>query len=119
MKETSKKQQQPDPSSLRFGQRTTLEVPVRLAVDGRTLGSGTIRNASISGALIETATDLPLNTNLVVTLSPAGGKPRDMRELSACVVRVDPAGIGVEWRDMGCVDVNDLLERACGKGVAG
>jgi hypothetical protein len=112
MKVSSGKHPRSDPGSVRFGQRTTLEVPVQLTVDGRALGRGTIRNTSISGALIETALDLPLYTNLVVTLTLPGGHTAGARTLSACVVRVDPAGIGVEWRDMGSMDITDLLARA-------
>jgi len=119
MKASSKKQPQFDPASLRFGQRVTLEVPVQLAVDGRALGRGTIRNVSISGALIETALDLPLYTNLVVKLTIPDGSTPGTRELGACVVRVDPAGIGVEWRDMGSVDITDLLARASNNAAAG
>ena len=101
-----------DPTSARFGERIPFELPVRLSADGRALGRGLIRNASISGALIETALELPLHTNLVVTLMlPSAGAPA-VRALDACVVRLDPAGFGVEWRDMACADITDLLKRA-------
>jgi hypothetical protein len=112
MKSSSKQLPQFDPTSFRFGQRSDLEVPVQLSVAGRALGRGTIRNASVSGALIETALDLPLHTNVVVTLTMPHGNTSTARELTACVVRLDMAGIGVEWRDMGSVDITDLLSRA-------
>jgi hypothetical protein len=108
----NRKLEQCDPGSVRFGQRRALEAPVGLAVDGRPLGRGMIRNASISGALIETALDLPLHTNLLVILTIPDGNARSLRGLSACVVRVDVDGVGVEWRDMGSVDITDLLARA-------
>ena len=102
-----------DQASIRFGQRVTLDVPVRLVVDGRS-GQGIIRNASISGALLETALELPLHSNLRVTLTTTDRGATVEHTLNACVVRVDPveAGIGIEWRDMGCTDVVDLLDRA-------
>jgi hypothetical protein len=103
-----------DPTSARFGGRLPFDLPVRLSTDGRALGRGIIRNASLSGALIETALDLPLHTNLVVKLTIPGNGAPSPRELAACVVRVDPAGVGIEWRDMASVDVTDLLERARG-----
>jgi hypothetical protein len=112
MKAGGKKQLQTDPGSLRFGQRVTLEVPVRLGVAARQLGRGTIRNASISGALIETSLELPLHSNLIVTLTLPDGDAAVTRELRACVRRIDPAGIGIEWQDMGSVDISDLLARA-------
>ena len=102
-----------DPASARFGARIQFELPISLSVEGRALGRGLIRNASISGALIETALELPLHTNLVVTLTiPGVGTPPATRSFDACVVRIDPAGFGVEWRDMACADITDLLERA-------
>ena len=114
---SNRKQPQFDPSSVRFGQRVSLKVPVGLTVAGQP-GSGVIRNASISGALIETALDLPLHTNLLVTLTIPDGNARAVRELSACVVRVEAHGVGVEWRDMGSVDITDLLARASRGGQA-
>jgi hypothetical protein len=117
MKSSSTTQPQPNTNTIRFGQRSSLEVPVQLAVDGRMLGNGTIRNASISGALVESAVDLPLHTNLVVTLKVPAGEAYGIRELSACVVRIDPAGFGIEWRDMGCVDVMDLVAGASKNGL--
>lgn len=112
MKGSSRKQLKSVPTSLRFGQRIPLNVTVRLSVAGQPLGRGTIRNASISGALIETPLDLPPHTNLTVTLTIQDGNAPSTRELSACLVRIDPAGFGVEWRDIGSVDVMDLIARA-------
>ncbi|HYJ39369.1 MAG TPA: PilZ domain-containing protein [Steroidobacteraceae bacterium] len=101
-----------DSTNIRFGSRVPHALAVHLSVDARTAGRGTIRNASISGALIETALDLPLHTNLVLTLSMAVGEVPATRSLAACVVRVDPDGVGIEWRDIAGADVLDLLERA-------
>jgi len=101
-----------DSTSIRFGSRVPLELAVRLRVDAQTVGRGTIRNASISGAHIETALDLPLHTNLVVTLGVSGEESPTLRSLPACVVRIDPDGVGVEWRDIAGADIIDLLDRA-------
>ena len=118
MKVSSKSKAMSDPTSARFGERLTFELPVLLGTDGRALGRGIIRNASLSGALIETALDLPLHANLFVRLTIPGKGAPSPRELAACVVRIDPAGLGVEWRDMASVDVTDLLERASSPGAA-
>jgi hypothetical protein len=96
-------------ASVRFGQRVPVDVHVGLRLDGREQARGIIRNASISGALIATSLELPLNANLVVTLAIPGRNPL---ALDACVVRLDPDGLGIEWRDMGSVDIVDLLEHA-------
>lgn len=99
-------------TSIRFGSRVPLALAVRLSAGAGTAGRGTIRNASISGALIETPLDLPLHTNLLVTLSIPGKESPASHSLAACVVRIDPAGVGIEWRDIAGADVMDLLERA-------
>lgn len=99
------------PASVRFGQRVPVEVQVGLLFDGREQARGTIRNASISGALIATSLELPLHANLVVTFSRPGKSPATLA-LDACVVRLDPIGLAIEWRDMGSVDIVDLLEHA-------
>jgi len=112
MQSSRKNKTKIDSTSIRFGSRVPLKLAVRLDVDARTVGRGTLRNASISGALIETALDLPLHTNLAVTLSIPGEQTPTVRSLAACVVRIDPGGVGVEWRDIGGADVMDLLERA-------
>jgi len=104
-----------DPMEHRWGQRVTLEIPVTLAVAGRTLGRGVVRNASISGALIETALELPVFSNLVVSLPSHGENSPRTADLHACLVRRAPAGFAVEWRDMACPAIVALLERATGR----
>jgi len=119
MNSSSKPQRKSDPTSVRFGQRLPLEVPVELGIDGRTLEPGIIRNASISGAFIETALDLPLNTNVLVRFSMPDSDTRADHSLSACIVRIDAFGVGIEWRDMASVDITDLLARASKAGTTG
>jgi hypothetical protein len=104
-----------DPKEHRWGQRVTLEVPVKLHVDGRALGRGVLRNASISGALIETALELSLYTNLVVSMPTLSEVTTGSHELAACVVRQAPGGFAVEWRDMACPAIVTLLERITGQ----
>ena len=100
------------PGSVRFGQRVPVEVHVEFRVDERVKGRGVIRNISISGALLATTFELPMHTNLVLTFAIPGKDPATKYSLDARVVRLDPIGLGLEWRDMGCVDVIDLLEHA-------
>jgi len=97
-----------DPMEHRWGQRITFEVPVKLAAGGRTLARGILRNASISGGLIETALDLPVFSNLVVSIPAVG-------DLAASIVRCAPGRFAVEWRDMACPSIVALLERITGK----
>lgn len=111
MQASPSKLTQPDPSCIRFGKRTRLELPVQLTVAGEAPGRGVIRNASISGAYIETSLDLPLNTPLVVTATAPGELAAATHALNACVTRVDAEGVGIEWRDMASIDVLALLAR--------
>lgn len=111
MQNLKKKSTRHDQSSLRFGHRTPLELAVGLRADGLESAPGIIRNASISGAFIETAVELPLHTNLIVTLE-IQGPGAAAHDLNACVVRQDAFGLGIEWRDIASVDVVELLRRA-------
>ena len=98
----------PDPTEHRFGKRITLRLPLQLEyADGVRVG-GVLRNVSISGALIDTAHDVPVFTNLLVKLPAAGGTATAC-ELAACVVRRTPAGLALEWRDMACEPLLGLL----------
>lgn len=103
-----------NPTEHRWGQRVTLELPVTLQVGGRTLGRGVMRNASISGALIQTALELPTYTNLVVSMPTLSEITAGAHELPAWVVRRAPGGFAVEWRDMACATIVTLLERVTG-----
>jgi hypothetical protein len=107
-----------DPMNHRWGQRITLEVPVRLEVDGRPMGRGLIRNASISGAFIETALELPAFSCLLVRLPAASDDTPTPEGLAACMVRRVPGGIAVEWRDMECPQIVGLLKRISGRTAA-
>jgi len=107
-----------DPMEHRWGQRVTLELPVGLEVGGRSLGRGLVRNLSVSGALIETSLELPVFTNLVVTLPASREIAGQSSGLAASVVRTAPGGFAIEWRDMACPTVVALLERMVGRPAA-
>jgi len=105
-----------DPTEIRFGERIQVELPVTLVGDGAR-GNGILRDVSISGGLIETSLDLPVFTNLAVTL-PAHGESAPPRELAACVVRRSVTGMAVEWRDMACPTLQALLADATHRSAA-
>jgi hypothetical protein len=107
-----------DPMEHRWGRRVTVEVPVRIDLAHRTVGRGTLRNVSVSGAFIETSLELPVFTNLVVALPATNELAPGSHELAASVVRRVPAGLAVEWRDMACPALVALLERITGQRVA-
>ena len=100
------------PMEHRWGERVTLECPARLVLGDGSGTLGRIRNASISGAWIDTVTKLPMYTTLNVLVSAGVGLRRRTVELPACVVRTGPGGIAVEWRDMGVPTLVGLLHEA-------
>ena len=81
---------------------------MRLSLDAGRVETGRMRNLSISGALIETALELPVFSNLVVSVPTLG-------DLAASIVRCAPGRFAVEWRDMACPSIVALLERVTGK----
>lgn len=84
----------------RWGYRAPIDVAVRLVVSPGTIGSGRIRDVSVTGAFVETNLDLtPLS---IVHLEPScfaapAGSPE---RITAYVVRRSSAGAGLEWCDI-------------------
>jgi len=82
---------------------------VRLSNSGTEIGMGSIANASISGAFLETSIKLPVNANITLEpISSAGDALQDLK-LAARVARVDPRGLGIEWRVMATPQTLALL----------
>jgi hypothetical protein len=80
----------------RWGTRLRCRARVRLSTSTGITGAGRIRDISSSGAFIETAVELPVNTrlNLVVLGNSSATHAVDM---AATIVRIDHHGVGVEW----------------------
>ncbi len=104
----------PKPMEHRWGQRVPFDCAVRLLLQDGTSVEGEIRNASLSGALIDTGSKLPTYTPLSVVLMSGQGSRRRTIELPACVVRIARGCIGVEWRDMAVPTLVALLREAAG-----
>jgi len=100
------------PMEHRWGARVDLDWPVRVTLQDGAVVEGRLRNASISGALIETPVRLAPLTPLSVLLVTGRGAQRRTLELPACVARVDRAGFAVEWRDMAVPALVDRLREA-------
>jgi len=97
----------------RWGPRVPVDFPVRLELARGRSAPGRMRNASISGALIECALELPAFTQLRVEILMAGDGLREPIQLPARVVRAEHPRIGVEWRDL-APEAYALLLRANG-----
>ena len=114
MRTQSSRQTAPRPMEHRWGERVTLDCPARLVLHDGSGADGRVRNASISGALIETTRKLPVYTTVNIIVSAGVGGFQRMIELPACVVRSASEGVAVEWRDMGVPTLVSLLGEAGG-----
>jgi hypothetical protein len=88
----------------RWGIRVDLHVPAELRTADGNSTDGIVKNASVSGAFVETVTKLPLLSRIAVNLPARGGEGLD-----ACVVRIEDRGLAVEWLDPGSRLVPTLL----------
>lgn len=99
----------PRPMEHRWGERVALDCPVRLELRDGSGVAGRLRNASISGAWIETTDKLPWYAIVNVIVAAGTGLRHRTIELPACVVRMTPEGIAVEWRDMAVPTLISLM----------
>jgi hypothetical protein len=88
----------------RWGTRIPLAVPAEIKTRDGQRNSATVRNASVSGALIETTLKLALLSRVCV-------RPLSRPEpgLDAHVVRAAAGGFAVEWSYPGAHPVSDML----------
>jgi len=83
----------------RWGVRIEVDIPVRLELaQGRSL-IGRMRNASVSGALIECSHELPMFTPLRIEIPVVPERVPEPIQLAARVVRAEHPQFGVEWRE--------------------
>ena len=93
----------------RWGERVEVDIPVQVSVPPHALGIGRIVNISISGAWILGRFRLsPLARALVVFDLLLAGQ-RESLPLACYVARVQPEGIGVEWRELAPQILSDLM----------
>jgi hypothetical protein len=88
----------------RWGTRIELNAPAELWTAEGVTSEACVRNASLSGAFVETTARVPLLSR--IALRPLA---RNGDWLDACVVRVEPAGLALEWLDPGLHSVTALL----------
>lgn len=105
----------------RCGKRYTLEVTASLDAKPSILTFGRLLNISASGVFVATSAALPVMTPVRVQLE--WGKFRDSRYcMAGYVVRTDPRGVGIEWREFASFPVlaliNDLEDSLAGRRLA-
>lgn len=78
----------------RWGTRIDLDTPAEIVTLDGASGTGVVRNASLSGALAETAVRPALLSRVSLKPSMPGGV-----WLEGCVVRVEGTAVAIEWLD--------------------
>jgi hypothetical protein len=78
----------------RWGSRVHLMKPVTIETNQATDAAARLRNASLSGAFIETALQPALYSRVTILAPYATDEP-----VEAWVVRADGAGVGIEWME--------------------
>jgi hypothetical protein len=100
------------PIEQRRGQRISAALWVRLtgsgSGSGTELGMGSLTNASVSGAFLETEIQLPVNANITLEPVSSAGSALEGTKMAARVARVERRGLGIEWR---VVATPELLAR--------
>ena len=99
-------------SDRRWGARVEVDLPVRLELSRGRNVAGRMRNASVSGALIECPLELPVFTPLRVEILVATNRVPEPIMLAARVVRAEHPRFGVEWRDFEPKSLISLLQPA-------
>jgi len=99
------------PMEHRWGARVPLDLPVLLRWSDAPRIAGRLRNASVSGGLIELDEHIAVCAAIDVEIA-AGPRGRKL-DLPACVVRAGLGYIAVEWRDMGEPALVELLRESC------
>ena len=97
-------------SDRRWGARVAVDLPVRLKLSRGRNVAGRMRNASVSGALIECPLELPVFTPLRVEILAAPSRVPAPIMLAARVVRAEHPHFGVEWRDFEPKSLISLLQ---------
>ena len=93
----------------RWGQRVQAAIRVKLRGRPGAIGSGCIRDLSISGTFVETGLSLPLLTRVEIDTGSQGRASMGSRRLSGRVVRRNAIGFGVEWCEFAPKAVLTLL----------
>ena len=88
----------------RWGTRVALNAPAELKSSDGFSAIGSVRNASLSGAFVETRATLPLLSRVSLRPLTSGSE-----WLEACVVRVERRGIALEWLEPGLQAVATLM----------
>jgi hypothetical protein len=99
-------------SGHRWGQRISVDIPVRVAASSLPAIHGQLKNLSLSGALMETDLELPLHAYIAITVK-LPGMGDSATTVMARVIRQLKDAVGVEWCEFAPTTVKDLLRSPC------
>lgn len=102
----------------RWGQRVPIDTRVRFISRPSAIGSGRFRDVSVSGAFVVTNLQLPVLAPVNLEVQLDRGSVRETLEIAACVVRSEPRGIALEWRDLAPPAIVALVTEALGERAA-
>lgn len=102
-------------SERRWGARVEVDLPVRLELSRGRNVAGRMRNASVSGALIECPLELPVFTPLRVEILATPNRVSAPIVLTARVVRAENPWLGLEWREFEPPALLSLLQASSGQ----
>jgi hypothetical protein len=94
----------------RWGTRRPLDLAVRLDWRPHLLALGRLRNASASGAYVETCAAPPLMSRIHIELEWGHLRRDEPHRIPAYVVRADSAGIGLEWCAFAPIAILTMIE---------
>lgn len=93
----------------RLGTRVPTSLPVRIVRVRAALAFGSMLNASLSGAYIETSAMLPLLARIDVVCGPTCSDRAHCSGVPAYVTRVGRNGVGIEWLEFAPAMIRQLL----------
>jgi PilZ domain len=93
----------------RWGERIPMSLKVRLVSRPGAIGSGRLRDVSLSGAFVQTDLKLPVFTHVAIEFKLNQGNVNEIQEVAACVARRVDDGLGVEWCEFAPQVIRDLL----------
>lgn len=94
----------------RWGERIQVDIRVRLSCLPYAIGTGRLRDVSVSGAFLETKLQTPLLAHVHVEIDFPSRQRSKRRSLAAHIMRRDENGIGIEWIELAPRAVIKLLE---------
>ena len=95
-------------SEHRWGERIRVDMPVEVLEEGRNSADGSLKNLSLSGALLESNLDLRLCALIGVRIKQSASTA-DSCVVKARVSRKPAHGIGIEWCEFAPASVRELL----------